>query len=55
MATASSSNLGPPSLLSNGKRGAISLGVKRPELQADHSSPCSAEAKNVWSYEVIIS
>jgi hypothetical protein len=28
----------------------ISLGVKRPGREADHSSPSSAEFKNAWSY-----
>jgi len=31
-------------------RGALSLGVKRPEREADHSPQCSAEVKNAWSY-----
>jgi hypothetical protein len=31
-------------------RGALSLGVKRPGRDADHSSPSSAEVKNAWSY-----
>jgi len=35
-----------PSLLSNG---ALSLGVKRPGREADHSSPSSVEVKNAWS------
>jgi hypothetical protein len=26
------------------------MGVKRLELEADHSLPSSAEAKNAWSY-----
>jgi hypothetical protein len=30
--------------------GALSLGVKRPGREADHSSPSSAEVKNAWSY-----
>jgi hypothetical protein len=30
--------------------GALSLGVKRPGREADHSLPSSAEVKNVWSY-----
>jgi hypothetical protein len=30
--------------------GALSLGVKRPRCEADHSPPSSAEVKNVWSY-----
>jgi hypothetical protein len=28
----------------------FSLGIKRPGREADHSSPSSAEVKNVWSY-----
>jgi hypothetical protein len=32
-----------------GSRG-LSLGVKRLELEADHSPPSSAEIKNAWSY-----
>jgi hypothetical protein len=36
---------GPPSLLSNGVPGALSLGVKRPGREADHSPPSSAEVK----------
>jgi hypothetical protein len=30
--------------------GALSLGVKRPEREADCSPPSSAEVKNAWSY-----
>jgi len=30
--------------------GAISLGVKRPGREADHSFPSSAAVKNAWSY-----
>jgi hypothetical protein len=30
--------------------GALSLGVKRPESEADHLSLSSAEVKNAWSY-----
>jgi hypothetical protein len=30
--------------------GALSLGVKRPGRQTDHSPSSSAEIKNVWSY-----
>jgi hypothetical protein len=30
--------------------GALSLGVKRPGREADHSPPSSAEDKNAWSY-----
>jgi hypothetical protein len=29
--------------------GALSLGVKRPEREADHSSKSSAKVKNAWS------
>jgi hypothetical protein len=31
--------------------GALSLGVKRPWREADHSSPSSTEVKNEWSYK----
>jgi hypothetical protein len=30
--------------------GALSLGVKRPRREADHSPPSSAEVTNVWIY-----
>jgi hypothetical protein len=30
--------------------GALSLGVKRPRREADHSPPSSAEVKNAWRY-----
>jgi hypothetical protein len=30
--------------------GALSLGVKRPGREANHSPPSSAEVKNVWTY-----
>jgi hypothetical protein len=30
--------------------GGYFLGVKRPEREADHSPPSSAEVKNAWSY-----
>jgi hypothetical protein len=30
--------------------GALSLGLKRPGREADHSPPSSAEVKNAWSY-----
>jgi hypothetical protein len=30
--------------------GTLSLGVKRPRREADHSPPSSAEVKNEWSY-----
>jgi hypothetical protein len=38
-------------LASNPKgTGALTLGVKRPEREVDHSSPPSGEVKNAWSY-----
>jgi hypothetical protein len=30
--------------------GTLSLGIKRPGREADHSPPSSAEVKNAWSY-----
>jgi hypothetical protein len=33
-----------------GTGGALSLGVKRPGREADHSPPSSAEVKNAWNY-----
>jgi hypothetical protein len=39
---------GPPSLLSNGYRGALSPAIKRSGREADHSPPASAEVKNMW-------
>jgi hypothetical protein len=30
--------------------GSLSLGVKRPDREADNSHPSSAEVKNAWSY-----
>jgi hypothetical protein len=42
---------GPTSILYNGYQGGgISLGVKQPGREADHSPPFSAEVKNAWSY-----
>jgi hypothetical protein len=38
---------GPPNLPYNGYRGSF-LGVKRPEREADHSPPTSAEVKKMW-------
>jgi hypothetical protein len=32
------------------RNGGSSLGVKRPEREADHSRPTSAELKNTWIY-----
>jgi len=34
-------------------RGVLFLGVKRPELEADHLPQSCAEIKNVWSYTSI--
>jgi hypothetical protein len=31
-------------------QGALSLGVRRPGREADHTPPSSADVKNVWSY-----
>jgi hypothetical protein len=36
----------PPSLLSSGRRGALSPGLKRPRSEGDHSPPYRAEVKN---------
>jgi hypothetical protein len=33
---------------------ALSLGVKRPGREADHSPPSSAEVKNTWSYTSLL-
>jgi hypothetical protein len=40
----------PPSLQSNGYRGAYSPVLKRPGREADHSPPPSVEVKNTWTY-----
>jgi hypothetical protein len=40
---------GPPNLLSNEYQG-LSLGVKRPGREADHSPPASAEVNKMWIY-----
>jgi hypothetical protein len=42
--------LGPTQLPIQLVPGALSLGVKWPELEADHSPPSIAEVKNMWSY-----
>jgi len=34
---------------SNGHRGLLAIGVKRPGREAEHSPPCSAVVKNAWS------
>jgi hypothetical protein len=41
---------GPPSFLSNGYWGALSLGVKRQGCETDHSPATSAEFKKTWIY-----
>jgi hypothetical protein len=47
---ASRTALGPTQSPSQWVAGDLSLGVKQPEREADHSSPYSAEVKNAWSY-----
>jgi hypothetical protein len=42
--------LGPTQLHIQWELGALSLGVKRPGLEADHSPPISAEVKKMWIY-----
>jgi hypothetical protein len=37
---------GTPSLVSNGYRGALSLGIRRQGREADRSPPSSAKVKN---------
>jgi len=48
--TAPRAALGPTQPPIQGVPGALSLGVKRPWCDADHSPPSSAEVKNAWSY-----
>jgi hypothetical protein len=48
--TASRTALGPTQPPIQWVPGALSLGVKQPGRQADHSPPSSAEVKNAWSY-----
>jgi hypothetical protein len=48
--TASRMALGPTQPPVQWVLGALSLGVKRPGREADHSLPSSAEVKNAWSY-----
>jgi hypothetical protein len=52
-ATASILALGPTQPHSQRTSGALSLEVKRPGREADHSSPSSAEVKNTWRYTSI--
>jgi hypothetical protein len=42
--------LGPTQLPIQCVLEAVSLGVKWPGRETDHSSPSSAEVKNAWSY-----
>jgi hypothetical protein len=48
--TASRTALGPTQPPIQWVPGSLSLGVKRPGREADHSPPSSAEVENVWSY-----
>jgi hypothetical protein len=52
--TASRTALGPTQPPTQRVPGALSLRVKRPGREADHSPPSSAEVKNVWSYTSIL-
>jgi hypothetical protein len=51
--TASRTALGPTQPPIQRVRGALSLGVKRPERESDHSPPSNAEVRNAWSYTSI--
>jgi len=46
----SRSALGPTQPPIQRAKGALSLDVKRPVREADHSPPSSAEVKNAWRY-----
>jgi hypothetical protein len=48
--TASRTALWPTELPIQWVPGALSLGIKRPKHEADHSSPSSAEVRNAGSY-----
>jgi hypothetical protein len=48
--TASRTALGPTQPPLQWVAGALSLGVKRPGRETDHSPPSTAEVKNAWSY-----
>jgi hypothetical protein len=48
--TASRTALGPTQPPLHWVLGALSLGIKGPGREADHSSPSSAEVNNAWSY-----
>jgi len=49
-ATASRPSLGPTQPPIQCLPGDLSLGVRRPGCEADHSTQCNAEVKNGWSY-----
>jgi hypothetical protein len=49
-ATASGTALGPTQPPLQWIPGALSLGIKGPGREADHSPPSNAEVKNAWSY-----
>jgi hypothetical protein len=48
--TVSRTALGPTQPSIQWVPAALSLGVKRPGREADHSPPSSAEVKNAWHY-----
>jgi hypothetical protein len=48
--TASRPALGPTQPPIQLAQGALSLGVKRPWREAEHTPPSSADFKNTWSY-----
>jgi hypothetical protein len=48
--TASRTDLRPTQPPIQWVSGVLSLGVKRPGREAEHSLPSSAEVKNAWSY-----
>jgi hypothetical protein len=50
LTTMSRTALGPTQPPIQWVPGALSLEVKQPGCEADHSPPSSAEVKNVWSY-----
>jgi hypothetical protein len=54
-ATESTPILGPTQPHTQWLPGALASGVKRPEHEADHRPPSSAEVKNAWSYKSITS
>jgi hypothetical protein len=51
--TVSRTALGPTQPPIQWVPGALSLGIKQPERQADHLPPSTAEVKNAWSYTSI--